>query len=269
MTILTAIILGAVEGLTEFIPVSSSGHLIIVRALLNTSSGGLSFDAVLQLFASLALVVYFRKEVGRLFQTFLNYLFRKQVGSTDKILFWSVVLGTIPAVIFGLLLEKTMDTVFRSTSLVAATLLFGSTLMWWAQNEAQKNGTENSGQQLSVKKGIAVGFYQCLALLPGVSRSGASISGGMFSGLSRQDAARFSFVLSIPVLLGSGLKKLFEIRHELIFSGLGLPLLVGSIVSFITSLLAIGFLMHYLRDHKLDIFIWYRVVLALALFLFL
>lgn len=263
MTYLGAIVLGLVEGATEFIPVSSSGHLIIARRFLGIDSGGLSFDAILQLATTLAILIYFWKDIGGLIITFKKIIFKEVVEQKEKILFYAVLFGTIPAVIFGLLLEKDMDTIFRNVYLVAATLFLGSLLMWFAQKKGREDKT------LTVKKGIAIGFYQCLALIPGVSRSGATISGGLFSGLTREEATRFSFVLSAPILVGAGLKKLLEVRHEIFSSGFGFPLLVGSIVAFVTGLIAIKFLITYLKNHNLNIFIWYRIIMALLLVILL
>ena len=179
------------------------------------------------------------------------------------------MLGTIPAVVFGLLLEKSMDTIFRNISLVALTLLLGSALMWYAQKKLlQREKFGSFGNKvLSVRSGIVIGFYQCLALLPGVSRSGATISGGLLVGLSQEEATRFSFLLSIPVLFGSGLLKLFEARHELFSVAFLSPLLFGCAAAFLSGLISISFLLKYLRTHKLDVFIWYRVVLAVLLLL--
>lgn len=264
MTYFTAIILGVVEGATEFIPVSSSGHLIVARALLGSNDTmGLSFDAVLQLATTFALVIYFWKDLWTVFMTFLSLVTGGNVSSRDKTLLYAIVIGTIPAVIFGLILEKKMDTIFRSVTLVAITLILGSLLIWLAQKFAKQN------KELTLGRGVVVGFFQCIALVPGVSRSGATISGGLFSGLTRDDAVRFSFLLSVPVLVGSGLKKLFEIRSTLVGSGQGSVLLVGSFVAFVVGLVSINFLIKYLKNHNLNVFVWYRVVLAIFLLLFL
>ncbi len=260
MTNFTAIVLGAVEGATEFIPVSSSGHLILVRSLLGINdSFGLSFDAVLQLSATFAMIIYFRKDVWNLFLTFVGIITRKNTRDEDRTLFYSIVIGTIPAVIFGLLLENWMDTIFRNVLLVSITLILGSFLFWIAQKLAKQN------KQISVGRGIIIGLFQCLALVPGVSRSGATISGGLISGLKQDEAVRFSFILSIPILLGSGLKKLFEVRNDLFSSSFGAQLFVGSFVAFVVGFLSIRFLIKYLKNHNLDLFIWYRVGLALLI----
>lgn len=262
MSYLVAIVLGFVEGATEFIPVSSSGHLIIVRQLLGENNlGGLAFDAVLQLSASCALLVYFWSDVKSVLSTFFKLLSRQEVLPQDRTMFWSVALGTIPAILFGLLLENYMDSVFRNVLLVALTLVLGSVLFWFAEKFSKQN------KELSLGRGIMVGFFQCLALVPGISRSGATISGGLLSGLAKDQAVRFSFVLSLPILFGAGLKKLFEVRHDLLSDGYGLSLLLGSVVAFTVGLMSINFLIKYLKNHSLSLFIWYRVILATILLL--
>jgi undecaprenyl-diphosphatase len=267
MKYLVAIILGLIQGVTEFIPVSSSGHLIIARAFigsggsaLSSGDGGLAFDAILQLATSLALIVYFRREIWSLIRDFLAMVFGKPIEPKQKTLIFSVIIGTIPAVIFGLLLESTMDTVFRNVNLVALTLILGSFLFMVAERFGKQD------KELSIGKGVAVGFFQCLALVPGVSRSGATISGGLFMGFNREQATRFSFLLSIPILFGAGLKKLFEVRHALFTTGFGFPLLLGSAVAFVSGLAAISLLIRYLKNHNLNIFIWYRIILAIIIF---
>jgi undecaprenyl-diphosphatase len=261
MTHLGAIILGLIEGFTEFIPVSSSGHLIIAREVLNIKDvQALSFDAVIQMSATLALILYFYKDVLKLVQNFFKLIFRKNILEKEKTLLYAIILGTIPAVFFGFLLEKEMESAFRSAHLVSLALLFGAWLMWYAQRQAKEN------KSLDIKNGILVGLYQCLALVPGVSRSGATISGGLLSGLSKEEAIRFSFLLSIPILLGSGLKKLFEVRGELLGNSFGSLLLLGSLTAFLAGYLSIRFLMKYLKNNDLNIFIYYRIALFIAIF---
>lgn len=268
MTYIGAIILGFVEGATEFIPVSSSGHLIIVRHFLGLGEGGLAFDAVLQLATSCALLFYFWKDILNILKAIFRIATGKLVEQKEKIMVWAIALGTIPAIIFGLFLEKSMDTIFRNINLVALTLVLGSILFWYAQKVARTVLDTGSGKVLSVWRGIVVGFFQCLALVPGVSRSGATISGGLIMGLTQEEAVRFSFLLSIPILFGAGLKKLLEVRHELFEAGFGSSLLLGSVVAFITGFFAIKFLITYLKNHNLNIFIWYRIAIALLLVIF-
>ncbi len=272
MDVLVAIILGFIEGATEFIPVSSTGHLIVVRELFGINEAtGLSFDAVLQLATTLALLVYFWKDILKLVQTFFDLVLKRNIDRKDKILFWGIVIGTIPAVVFGLFLENQMATAFRNVNLVAVTLILGSGLFAFAEyisKSVYQKGNAWSPSSISVLKplsiarGVVIGFFQAMALFPGVSRSGATISGGLLMGLSKDDAVRFSFLLSIPILLGSGLKKLFEIRHDVFTTGYGVSLLLGSITAFVVGLLSIQFLIKYLKTHNLSVFIWYRIALA-------
>lgn len=259
MHILNSIILGIVEGATEFIPISSSGHLIIARDILGwNGSESLSFDAILQLATVFALLVYFWRDILRLIKSFFAMILRKPVDHKDMVMILAIIIGTIPAVIGGLLLEKQMETIFRSAELVAWVLLVGSAVMYFAEKFAKQDKT------LSIGKGFWVGLFQCLALVPGFSRSGATISGGLYFGLNREEAARFSFLLSMPIIFGSGVKKLLEIIQAGAISGSGIDLAVGSVTAFIVALLAIGFLMKYLRNHTLNLFVWYRVILAVV-----
>ena len=257
MNIFTSIILGVIQGLAEFLPISSSGHLIIARDLLGWhGSSDLSFDAILQLATGIALVVYFRKDIWRLIKKFFAMVFQKVVEQKDRVMIWAIIIGTIPAVIFGLLLQKYMETTFRSAILVSFVLLAGSAVMFFAEKFSKKD------KQLSIWRGIGIGLFQCLALVPGFSRSGATISGGLFFGLNREDAARFSFLLSIPIILGSGLEQLLVILKSGGFSHDWINILSGSVTAFIVGILAIGFLMKYLKNNSLKVFIWYRVILA-------
>jgi undecaprenyl-diphosphatase len=260
MTILNAIILGIIQGLTEFLPISSSGHLIIARQYLGIQTmDGLAFDAVLQLATILAVGLYFWRDILGLARSFFKLITRKALVGKESTLFWAIFVGTIPAVIFGLLFEKSMDTIFRNVHLVALTLVLGSILMFFAERYARQN------KNITVEKGLLAGLFQSLALLPGVSRSGATISGGLFLGLTREEATRFSFLLSFPIILGSGLKKLLDLyqAHELVV--LGPALWVSSAFAFVVGLAAIHFLITYLKKHTLYAFVVYRLLLVVVL----
>jgi len=257
MDALSALILGAVQGLTEFLPISSSGHLILAREVLGLQTPeGLAVDAVLQLATVMAVGVYFFRDLLGLGRTAMLMAFRRPVIATDRTLLVAIVMGTVPAVAIGLPLEHMMDTVFRDPRLVAATLIAGSGLFWYAESIARKD------TRLSVRKGIGVGLFQTLALIPGVSRSGATISGGLILGLTREDAARFSFLLSFPVILGSGLKKLIDLGGEGMLTTLGVPLIVGFITAFVVGMAAIHWLLRFLKSHTLIPFAVYRGALA-------
>ena len=262
MTFLQSIILGLVQGLTEFIPVSSTGHLVIARQFMHLPEGGLAFDAVLQLATACAVLVYFWKDIRSLIVTFFKYITKKSIDASEDMMFKSIIIGTIPAIIIGLLLESFMESVFRSVLVVIITLLLGSILMYIAEWYARRRGYD---EPLTPYKALTVGFFQCLALLPGMSRSGSTISGGLLAGLNRETATRFSFLLSFPILFGTGLKKLGDIIGSQYSYQEYMHLLVGSAVAFIVGLAAIHFLISYLRKHTMSIFIWYRIALVIVL----
>lgn len=259
MEILDGIILGVVQGVTEFLPISSSGHLILAREVLNLQvPSGLAVDAVLQLATSLAILIYFRKIWANLFKSAIALFAGKAIREADRILLGALILGTIPAAIVGLFLEDTMETLFRSSELVAYALIVGS-LIFWAAEKLQKANTT-----ISYKKGLIIGLFQTLALIPGMSRSGMTISGGLFLGLTREEAARFGFLLSFPILFGSGVKKLAELIGSGYTDEFGLSLLLSSAAAFFVGLAVIHWLLGYLKNHSLAVFIWYRLALALV-----
>ncbi|MBX9765236.1 undecaprenyl-diphosphate phosphatase, partial [Patescibacteria group bacterium] len=188
-------ILGLIQGLTEFLPVSSSGHLVVVRDVLAVVKDGLAADAVLQLATVLAVVVYFWKDILNLVYTALYKLTGRSVRAEDERLLVALIVGTIPAFVIGLFLEDIMATAFRSPYLVAYALLAGSLVMLAAEYVSAKVQKSKALGATTWKDGLIIGFFQALALVPGMSRSGMTISGGLFLGLSREAAARFGFLL--------------------------------------------------------------------------
>lgn len=263
MEIWQAIILGFVQGATEFIPISSSGHLILVRSFFGPSTSlDLAFDAVLQLATAFAILVFFWRDILKLLRTLGDLLNDKVVKDEDHNLLYALLYGTIPAVVLGLVLEGAMESIFRNVFLVGLMLLSGSVLMFYAEKVFSGKST------LSPQKGFSLGLFQSLALIPGVSRSGATISGGMILGLTREAATRFSFLLAFPIIFGSGVKKLFDIIMEQSLVGLWAPLFFGSLVAFSVGLFAIRFLLNFLKTRTLMPFIVYRVILALLIFIF-
>ncbi len=261
-TIFAYTILGVVQGLTEFLPVSSSGHLIIARDLLGLNApSGLAVDAVLQLATVLAVVIYFWKDIWRLVKAsvFLVVGRGARVEKKERTVLFALIVGTIPAVIAGLLLEKTMDTMFRSATLVAWMLIAGSGLFLVAEYVASRYEVK---RPISVGRAIMIGIFQSLALIPGMSRSGATISGGLLLGLSREEAARFGFLLSVPIVLGAGAKKFLELGVSGLLEAQRVPLFIGSIISFLVGLAVIHYLLRYVRNHTLVVFVVYRVLLA-------
>ncbi|MFA5935381.1 MAG: undecaprenyl-diphosphatase UppP [Patescibacteria group bacterium] len=250
MTLFDGLLLGTVQGLTEFLPVSSSGHLILMRELLGlNTSGGLAFDAILQLGTILAVFVYFRRDIWNL--------------PKQRALLGAIVVGTIPALVLGLLLEDMMETTFRSPLLVAGSLVVGSLLFVLAERLAKRLHS-----RVTVQDGLWIGLFQTLALVPGISRSGATISGGLFRGLTRETAARFSFLLALPIITGSGIKKLLDVMQDRPTDIETTPLLLAFVTAFLIGLACIHFLLSYLKHHTLMIFVWYRLALALAVVLF-
>lgn len=266
MTFVEAIVLGLVQGLTEFLPVSSTGHLILARTVFGLNdSQGLAVDAVLQLATVAAVCVYFFPDIWLLAQTVLRKLGRLPVNKREETLLYALLIATVPAVIFGLMLESLMESTFRSPLLVAFVLVAGSGFFMYAEYVYQNKPRIN---EMTLKKGFKIGLFQVLALIPGMSRSGATIAGGMLMGLSRAEAARFAFLLAIPVITGAGLKKLLELIVSDGTVAWG-PVVIASVVAFFTGLFAIHFLLSFVRNHTLWPFIWYRIILAMfVLFVF-
>ncbi len=259
MDIIDSVILGIVQGITEFLPVSSTGHLILTRVIFDISDvNALAFDAILHLATATAVIVYFRKDLFLLAQAGLRKLGRLPVNKRDETLLYSLLVATIPAVLIGLSLESFMESAFRAPLLVAVILVIGSVFFMYAEWVYQNTPRDKS---MSVKKGFKIGLFQALALLPGMSRSGATIAGGMLLGLSRVEAARFSFLLAIPIITGAGFKKLIEmLAIEETVSWL--PILAGAVVAFMVGLWAIHFMLKFVQTHTLWPFIWYRIILA-------
>jgi len=256
MEILSAGILGAVQGLTEFIPISSTGHLILVREFLGISETyGLAFDATLHLATALAVALYFWRDIWGI----VARLWKWCMGSADtgaQTLLFSLILGTIPGALAGYFLEDTISLHLRGVMPVAIGLVLGSILFALAEKYARDG-------MLTARKGFVAGIFQALALLPGMSRSGSTISGSLLLGITREEAVRFSFLLSFPILFGAGIKKLLDLSNVGAVASLELQLIVGGIVAFIVGLLAIHFMVNFLKKHSLMPFVWYRILLAL------
>ena len=262
--VLQALVMGIVQGLTEFLPVSSSGHLIIVPFLFGWDDAfitSLAFSVMLHIGTLAALLVFFRDDWFRLVPAGLATVRDRSFhGDSDRRLAWLLVAATIPAALVGLLLDDLIETAFRSIGLVALTLVVGAAILWLADRWGSK--TRGVGD-VTFPIAFGIGAAQALALVPGISRSGISISAGLFAGLDREAAARFAFLMATPVTAGAAL---FEAR-KLITGEAGVevaiaPLVVGMVAAFVSGMLAIGFLLRYLRTRSLDVFVWYRIVLA-------
>lgn len=263
MEVLTAMLLGIVQGFTEFLPISSTGHLILVQEFLGVGEVyGLSFDAVLHLATALAVGLYFHKDLLRVAYAFLYRITGRPVKEEDEKLLWLLIIGTVPAVIAGLFLESYMETIFRSAVLVAWMLIVGSLIFMLAE-WAGKRYMEQ--EEIPTKwRALGIGLFQCLALIPGMSRSGMTISGGLFLGLSREAAARFGFLLSFPIILGSGSKKLLDlVQSGALDTGIA-PIFWGSVAAFVSGLVAIHYLLKFVKNNSLMVFAVYRIILAVV-----
>lgn len=273
-----ALFLGLVQGLTEFLPVSSSGHLVLVPKILGWNSQPLAFDVVLHLGTTIALIFYFWQDLVKILRGFfsdlISYKFNFSKYGFDALIGWYILLGSVPALIFGVFLGSYIENTFRSILSVAIFLIAGSFLLlfaelFWSKKSHLSDETDEKSQSsmksLSSKKAFVIGIFQSFALFPGISRSGATISGGIFSGLSRAQSARFSFLLSMPVIVGASLFKIIEtFNTDLVAVGV-LPLVIGFFSSLLVGLFAIDFLLKFLKSRSLYVFIVYRLALAFVL----
>src|SRR5881394_3781623 len=276
MTLLQAILLGIVQGLTEFIPISSTAHLVMasrVMSLALTPEQLTSSIAVIQLGTLIAVLTYFAGDIWNISVAFvrdhLALISGKKNGkglSHDAWLGWLVVIGSIPVAVVGLLFKKQIEGTFTKNLWVIATMMVViAVLLAIAELVGRKQRTM---EDLGLKDALAMGFAQCLALIPGSSRSGSTIMGGLFVGEARETAARFSFLLSIPAIAASGLLEMKEAVHKLPHDSLT-TLAVGTVVSGIVGYASIWFLIRYLRTHTTGVFIGYRLIVGGAILILL
>jgi undecaprenyl-diphosphatase len=259
-----AIVLGIIQGLTEFLPISSSGHLLAVPALLGWTDPfieSLAFSVMLHLGTLVALLVYFRWDWIRLVPAGIAAIRDRSFNDDpDRRLAWLLAVTTIPAGIAGLVLNDPIETAFREVRLVALTMVAGATILWLAE----RWGSRRLGiGDISFRMAVAIGIAQALALVPGISRSGISISAGMLAGLRREPAARFSFLMATPITALAGA---WEVR-KLIAGEAGValaagPLVAGMVAAWLSGMLAIAVLLRFLRSNPTTIFVAYRVVFA-------
>jgi undecaprenyl-diphosphatase len=264
MTIIEAIVLGLVQGLTEFIPVSSTAHLLIVPQVLGWGDPGAAVSAVIQFGTLLAAIIYFFRDIVRLIAGFFRGLItRRPLADVDSREAWLVIIGTIPIVVLGLLFKKHIESTFRGLWIVTTMVIVVAILMQIAEWYAKKRQLRQF-DDMTVMDAVVIGIGQCLALIPGSSRSGSTIMPAIFRGIDRPTAARYSFLLSIPAVGGAGVLELFKERHTL--GALGwTPIAVAIVVAFISGYASIWFLIRYLRTHTTHVFIYYRYVLGIAM----
>lgn len=261
MSILQSIVLGVIQGITEFLPISSSGHLILIPNIFNLPDQGLGFDAILHLATALAIIYVLRKEIKEI----LLGLFK---GKNKTWVY--ILIGIIPAGIAGYFLNDAIETKFRLIELVAFNLIFWGFILWLAERYSNKVGEKLENiKSVKIKQTLIIGFVQILALFPGTSRSGITITGGLFSKLDKKTAVNFSFLLGLPLILAAGGLKTVEAVNTGMFQTDLLPLIFGFLASLISGILAIKFLLHLIKTKGFKVFVVYRMVLGIILLLFL
>ena len=264
-----SVVLGVVEGLTEFLPVSSTGHLTITEKLLGLQVDApevTAYTAIIQLGAIAATLVYFFRDIIRLAVAWFRGLVSAEGREHhDYSLAWAVIVGSIPVAVVGFALKSVIEGPLRSLWVVAAALVLWSIVMWLAESRHAKllrEGVERGEGTVGVRDGLVIGLVQCFSLIPGVSRSGATISAGLFRGIDRVTATRLSFFLAIPALTAAGLYE--AATTDLSNLGKG-QMAVGIIVAFVVAYASIAWLLRFVASNSLMPFVWYRVALGLAL----
>ena len=269
LTYVGAIILGIVEGLTEYLPVSSTGHLTIAEKLLGLSVDDpavTAYTAIIQMGAIAATVLYFFKDIVRLLGAWFRGLLSAQERTNhDYQLAWVVIVGSIPVAVVGFLGKDVVKGPLRSLWVVAAALFAWSVVMWVAERRhsvLEKKHVVRGEGQVTMRDGLIIGLVQCFSLIPGISRSGATISAGLMDGLDRVTATRLSFFMAIPALTAAGLYELKDANTSVV--GVG-QMALGVVVAFVVAYAAIAWLLRFVAHHAITVFIWYRVALGIAL----
>ena len=253
MSIFHAIILGIVQGLTEVFPISSSAHLVLVPWVFKWSYQGLSFDVALHVGTAIGFIAYFFKDWAEM----ISLAFAKERTYKSNI-FWFLVIATIPGAIAGLILEKKAETVFRSPLLIVAMLSVFAAILWLADHFGKK---QKPIEDMDLKTAVTIGLAQAIAIIPGVSRSGITMTAGLLKGLSREAAAKFSFLLATPIIIAAGALKLSKLHA----ADLTAAFWLGVIFSAISGFIAIKFLLGLVKKYSFDIFVWYRIALSIII----
>jgi undecaprenyl-diphosphatase len=264
---LEAIVLGLVQGLTEFLPISSSAHLRITSAFFFGNDAGSAFTAVSQLGTETAVLIYFWSDIWRLLSAWFAGLRDRGARTYDYRLAWYVILGSIPIGVIGLLFQDAIDGPARNLYLNATVLIVFALVL----AAAERYGRQRRGpEQLTLRDGLLMGLAQCLALVPGVSRSGGTISAGLFLGLTRPVAVRFSFLLALPAVLASGIYKLKDVTEPVGPGQVGASvaqIAVATVIAFGVGYATIAWLLRYVENNTIYVFVWYRVLLGLLVLL--
>ena len=266
MSWLDAIILGIVEGITEFLPISSTGHLTIAEKLLGyqiDDPGVTAFTAIIQIGAILAAVWYFRDDIVRVASAWLAGLVNASKRTADYRYGWAIIIGSVPIAIVGLLFQDTIETTFRSLWWVAGALMVWSAVLWYADRRSSASRTESD---VTWRDTVLIGMVQCLALIPGVSRSGATMAAGLFVGFDRVTVTRLSFFLGIPALVAAGALQAITKYDDVAAHGIGWgPTIAATIVSFGVGYLSIAWLIKFISKNDFTLFVWYRIAIGCAI----
>ncbi|MFG2832581.1 undecaprenyl-diphosphate phosphatase [Streptomyces sp. NPDC048434] len=266
-------VLGLVQGLTEFLPISSSAHLRLTAAFAGWQDPGAAFTAITQIGTEAAVIIYFRKDIGRIISAWARSLFNRELRHDhDAQMGWLVIVGSIPIGVLGITLKDAIEGPFRDLRLIATTLIVMGAVLGIADRLAARDetgGRHRAAKQrktltdLSVKDGLLYGVCQAMALIPGVSRSGATISGGLLMGYTRESAARYSFLLAIPAVLASGVFELKDAGEGHVAWG---PTLVATLIAFVVGYAVIAWFMKFISHKSFMPFVIYRILLGIALF---
>ena len=271
MNILDAIILGIIQGITEFLPISSTGHLTVAGKLMNLISPDkpqewTAFIAVIQLGTMLAILIYFWKDLVQILISFWKENVSKRTGFTNQSFQsrtgWYIIVGTLPVVFIGLLFKKAIEgALTKDLYVIAINLIVFAVILAIAEKVGKRTKTE---KDISLFDSLFIGIAQAFALIPGASRSGTTITGGLFRGLKREDAARFSFLLSVPAVLASGLLELYQ-SLDILNGTMWINLIISTITAAISGYIAIDFLLKYLKNHSTYLFIYYRIIAGIII----
>ncbi|MFC6440772.1 undecaprenyl-diphosphate phosphatase [Bowmanella sp. JS7-9] len=262
MSLYEIIVLALIQGITEFLPISSSGHLLLPAELLGWQNQGLAFDVAVHIGSLLAVMIYFRRDIGAMLVAWFGSLAGKH--SDNSKLAWWVILATIPAVVFGFVLKPYIETYARSALVIGTTTVIFGLLLWWADVKARQH---HNIYQLTWKTSLFIGLMQVLALIPGTSRSGITMTAGLMIGLDRESSARFSFLLSIPTILGAGLLlslDLVEAQDAVDWHAM----LLGILFSFVSAYACIALFLKWISKIGMLPFVIYRLLLGAVLFIF-
>ena len=260
MNLFHAAVLGALQGFAEVLPISSSAHLILIPWLLKWPESGLTFDVALHLGTFLALSLYFWRDIIEMVVSFFDALAARRLNTPARRLPFLIIAATIPAGVVGKLFEHQIEAIFRSNQLLIAVFLVVFGLILGAVDLFGRKRLILD--EIKPTSALTIGLMQCLALIPGVSRSGITITAGLMLGFTRESAARFSFLMSLPIVAGAALLKTVHLLKHGIPAGEGMPMLVGIVFSAVTGYISVAFLLRFVQKKSLSPFVWYRVIIG-------